>query len=76
MYVEIGEKDVLYVATQKRNIGLHMPLLVLSRLWESISMDFIHGLMANTKQNSYIFLVSNHFSEMAIPIPCKETIMG
>ena len=56
-----------------RNLGLYTPLLVPSRPWESISMDFVGGLPMSRKQHDYIFVVVDRFSIMCILMPCKKT---
>ena len=50
-----------------------MPLLVPSRPWESISMDYQMGYPTSEHQHDMILVVVNIFSKMAILIPCKKT---
>ena len=57
-----------------RKLGLYMPLLVPSRPWESVSMDFFGGLPMSRKQHDYLYVVVDRFSEMCIFMPCKKTI--
>ena len=57
-----------------RKLGLYTPLLVPSRPWESVSMDFVGGLPMSRKKHDYIFVVVDRFSKMCILMPCKKTI--
>ena len=57
-----------------RNLGFYMSLLVPSRPWESISMDFVGGLPMSRKKHDYLFVVVDRFSKMCIIMPCKKTI--
>ena len=53
--------------------GLHTPLPVPSRPWESISMDYLTGYPTTKHQHDAILVVVDIFSKMAILIPCKKT---
>ena len=55
-----------------RKLGLYTPLLVLSRPWESVSMDFVGGLPMSKKGYDYIYVVVDRFSKMCILMPCKK----
>ena len=57
-----------------RKLGLYTPLLVPSRPWESVSMDFVGGLPMSRKQHDYVYVVVHRFSQMCTLIPCKKTI--
>ena len=59
-----------------RKLGLYQPLLVPSRLWECISMDFVGGLPMTKKDHDYLFVIMDRFSKMCVLIPCKKTITG
>ena len=57
-------------------LGLHTPLLVPSRPWESISMDFVGGLRLSWKGHDYLYIVVNRFRKMCILTPCKKKIIA
>eukprot|EP01018_Ginkgo_biloba_P007942 Gb_36846 [translate_table: standard] len=59
-----------------RKLGLYIPLLVASRPWESISMDFLRGLPKTQQGHDYLLVVVDRFSKMTVLIPCKKTITG
>ena len=64
-------------ATRKprnRNLGLYTPLLVPSRPWESISMDFVGGLPMSKKNHDYLYVVVDRFRKMCILMPCKKQV--
>ena len=44
-----------------RKLGLYTPLLVPSRPWESISMDFIGGLPLSRKGHDFLYVVVGRF---------------
>ena len=55
-----------------RKLGLYTPLPILSRLWESVSMDFVGGLPLSKKSHDYLYVVVDRFSKMCILMPCKK----
>ena len=55
-------------------LGLYTPLLVPSRRWESISMDFVGGLPLSRKGHDYLYVVVDRFNKMCILTPCKKKI--
>ena len=57
-----------------RKLGLYTPLLVSSRPWESISMDFVGGLPMSRKGHDYLYVVVDRFSKMCILMPCNKQI--
>ena len=59
---------------RNRKLGLYMPLLVPSRPWESVSMDFVGGIPFSRKHHEYLYVVVDRFSKMCILMPCKKTI--
>lgn len=59
-----------------RNLGKYIPLLVPTRLWESISMDFIGGLPTNQRGNDYLYVIVDRFSKMDVLTPYKKSIIG
>jgi hypothetical protein len=68
----------LVALASKRNqkLDLHMPFLVPSKPWESISMDFVGGLPMSRKGHNYLPIVVDPFSKMYVLIPFKKMISG
>jgi hypothetical protein len=54
--------------------GLYTNIPTLERPWESISMDYMDGLMSTKKGNDSIFVVVAQFLKMAILIACNKRI--
>jgi hypothetical protein len=59
-------------ATKKQ--GLYTPLPIPDRPWESISMDYMSGLLSTKRVNDCVFVVMDHFSKMLILVVCKKSI--
>ena len=57
-----------------RKLGLYTPLLVPSRPWESISMDFVGGLPLSKRGHDYLYVVVHRFRKMCILMPCKKQV--
>ena len=57
-----------------RKLGLHTPLPILSRPWESVSMDFVGGLPLSRKGHDYLYVIVDCFRKMCILMPCKKHI--
>lgn len=49
---------------------------VLSRPWESVSMDFLRGVLASTQHDDYLLVRVNKFSKMTILMSSKRAITG
>jgi hypothetical protein len=54
--------------------GMYTPLPTPDRPWESISMDYMSGLLSTKRGNNFIFVVFDHFSKMEILAACKKNI--
>ena len=70
-------KGCTLCATSKpsnRKLGLDTPLLVPSRPWESISMDFVGELPKSRKGHDYLYVIVDRFRKMCILIPCNKQI--
>jgi len=49
--------------------GLYHPLLIPTRPWEIISMEFVGGLLTTRKGHAYLFVVVDRFSKMCVLMP-------
>jgi hypothetical protein len=54
--------------------GMYTPLPTPDRLWESISMDYMAGLLSTNRGNDCVFVVVDFFSKMVILVTCKKKI--
>jgi hypothetical protein len=54
--------------------GLYMPLPILEKPWESISMDYMSGLSSTKHGNDCVCVVVDRFSKMAILTTCKNNV--
>ena len=57
-----------------RSGGLLQPLIIPSRRWESVSLDFITSLPTSTQGNDSILVIVDSLSKMAHFVPTKSTI--
>ena len=57
------------------NVGLHTPLPILSKPWDSMSMDFSLGFPKIKNGFDNICVVVDRFSKMTHFFPCKTTNM-
>jgi hypothetical protein len=57
-----------------RKQGLYNPLLVPTRPWESISMDFVGGFSRTRRGHDYLYVVVDRFNKMCVLMACKKTI--
>ena len=48
----------------------------LDKPWESISMDYMLGLLSTKRGNDCVFVVVDRFSKMAILVACKKSIIA
>jgi hypothetical protein len=46
--------------------GIYHPLLVPTRHWEIISMDFVEGLQTTGKRHDYLFVVVDKFGKILL----------
>jgi hypothetical protein len=54
--------------------GLYTPLPTPEKPWESISMDYMFGLLSTKQGNDCVFVVIDRFSKMAILTAYKKNI--
>ena len=54
--------------------GLLHPLEIPQGKWESISMDFIVGLLTTAQGHDSVWLVVDHLTKMCKFIPTKSTV--
>eukprot|EP00253_Pinus_taeda_P025300 PITA_25300 len=57
-----------------RKIGLYTPLMVPSRPWESVSLDFVGGIQLSKRGHDYLYVVVDTFNKMCILMPCKKQV--
>jgi hypothetical protein len=57
-----------------RKQGLYHPLLIPTRPWEIISMDFVGGLPTTKKGHDYLLMVVDRLIKICILMPCKNNI--
>ena len=57
-----------------KKLGLYTPLLVPSRPWESISMNFVGGLHMSRKGHDYLYVVVDRFNKTCILMPCVKQV--
>ncbi len=72
-YVKSCDTCARSKAPRHRPFGLLQPLLIPSRPWGSIAMDFITDLPTVRAKNS-ILVVVNRFTKMAHFTPCSKSI--
>jgi hypothetical protein len=53
---------------------MYTPLTTLDNPWESISMDYMSGLLSTKRGNDCVFVVVDHFSKMVILVAYKKSI--
>jgi len=51
---------------------LYTPLPIPSHPWESVSMDFVEGLLKSRKGHDYFYVIVDRFNKMCILIPCNK----
>jgi len=61
---------------RNRKLGLYTPLLVPSRPWESVSIDFVGGRPLSKRGHDYLYVVVDRFSKMFILMPCKNRVIA
>jgi hypothetical protein len=72
-------KGCVMCATSKprnKKLGLYMPLLVPSHPWESLSMDFVRGLIISRKGHDYLYVFMDIFNKMCVFVPHKKQVIG
>jgi hypothetical protein len=61
--------------TSIKKQGLYTPLRTLENPWESISMDYMFGILSTKQGNDCVFVVIDQFSKMSILIACMKAII-
>ena len=59
---------------RNRKLRFYTPLLVPSRPWESVSMDFVGGLPLSKRGHDYSYVVVDRVRKVCILMPCKKKI--
>ena len=57
-----------------RRLELCMPLPTPSKIWKSISMDYVGYFPKKRIGHDHLFEAVDQFNKMCVLIPCKETI--
>jgi hypothetical protein len=64
--------SIAKLSIKKKILYTHIPTL--ERPWESISMDYMAGLLSTKKGNDCVFVVFDQFLRMPILIACNKRI--
>jgi hypothetical protein len=72
-YIRSCTACVIAKPTNKKQ-GLYTPLPTPDKPRESISMDYMSGLLSTKQRNDCVFVVVDRFSKMAILVACKKSI--
>ena len=57
-------------------LGSYMPLFIISRQWDTISINFVRRFPLLKHGHDYLFIVVDQFGKLCILMPSKKTMKG